>query len=312
MRALVSKGVGGVILFGRTTDETTAKVECTGLETLVIRTEPVEGVGTQEQHDVATCVDFISAINAGGKGVVVSAPSLSSTGPVLAAYLIVTQRRLASEAIQIVRDRRPGSMGHVSRSSEHINFLLSLEWACAAKECTLLGLAWLRRHRGRLTHGDLLSQCLSYVLPKARWTRPALLCRLPSLCSTLRSFNPGGGVASASNSSHPCSSASSSPTSLAAADEVEEEEAAAAAASTERGAEEDQLPRPPLPSQQHLLLRKEKAMQQEALTLLVGGGGGDGGEGELTAKTAPTAAAAAAADTRYPFCSAQPVIGIGY
>ena len=137
----------------------------------VLRVPTADTAASRE--DVARCVEFIADVNSRGQSAVVSAPSVSSAGAVLAAYLVVAERKVVSEAIELVRDRRPGTMSQVTRSADDINYLLSLEWLCAARECAVFARAWVRKFG--FTNTDLLSLCLSFVLAREKWARPSLI-----------------------------------------------------------------------------------------------------------------------------------------
>ena len=163
VKALQQRGVGGVIAFGE------GNREIPGLRSL-----NVSGDGTELSDEVVKkCITFIVETNSSGRSVVISAPSIGNTGSMLAAFLIIAERKLACEAVQLVRDRRPGAMCTADKSS--LNFLMSLEWSCARKECVLIGLIWLR-HRG-LRYSDLLTIVLQYILPQDKNIRA--LSRVP-------------------------------------------------------------------------------------------------------------------------------------
>eukprot|EP01059_Diplonema_ambulator_P029439 TRINITY_DN48892_c0_g1_i1.p1 TRINITY_DN48892_c0_g1~~TRINITY_DN48892_c0_g1_i1.p1 ORF type:complete len:238 (+),score=20.65 TRINITY_DN48892_c0_g1_i1:103-816(+) len=163
VQALAKKGVGGAIVVTGTEREGAeegTRTEIGGLACYVISnsngvclTDPVLGESLK----------FIREINRTGKSVVVSAPSLNSTGSLLAAYLIISERKQASEAVQLVRDRRPGAMHSLEKTPQQITYLLSLEWHCAVKEALLLIFAW--RHLHNHAYQDLLLHSISYILP---------------------------------------------------------------------------------------------------------------------------------------------------
>eukprot|EP01062_Namystynia_karyoxenos_P021951 TRINITY_DN18391_c0_g5_i1.p1 TRINITY_DN18391_c0_g5~~TRINITY_DN18391_c0_g5_i1.p1 ORF type:complete len:182 (+),score=72.65 TRINITY_DN18391_c0_g5_i1:99-644(+) len=62
-------------------------------------------------EDLQKGLDFISEVNAEGKAVLVHcAEGIGRTGTMLAAYFIIQERLSAHESIQVVRDRRAGSI----------------------------------------------------------------------------------------------------------------------------------------------------------------------------------------------------------
>lgn len=111
--------------------------------------------------DLARGVKFIEQVNAEGKAVVVSAPMLGRTGALLAAFLVVSQRKLAADAMQCVRDRRPGAIAIGDKAAPLIRPLLTLQWQCSIREAKLLLLAWNRQRRYR----DLATATLRFILP---------------------------------------------------------------------------------------------------------------------------------------------------
>ncbi|KAJ9447144.1 hypothetical protein DIPPA_35180 [Diplonema papillatum] len=178
VRALLQEGVGGVIYFGpranaaleKAIDRASRRLS-NGLQWLNLgdlKIADVDGRTLQE------CVRFIEGVNLLGKSVVISSPNIGSTGSILAAYLIVSERKMTSEAVQLVRDRKPCAMFHIDKSADHVTFLLQLEWLCAAKEAVSLGLVWLRAFGS--DHTDLLTYTMSFILPD----KPAAVKPKPS------------------------------------------------------------------------------------------------------------------------------------
>eukprot|EP01064_Diplonema_japonicum_P014699 TRINITY_DN2238_c0_g1_i1.p1 TRINITY_DN2238_c0_g1~~TRINITY_DN2238_c0_g1_i1.p1 ORF type:complete len:243 (+),score=42.68 TRINITY_DN2238_c0_g1_i1:56-730(+) len=164
-KALSKRGVGGVIAvtgIGKEGGKAVGtRTDIGGLQCYLISNTTGVMLSEEVLHESLL---FINEINKKGKSVVVSAPSLNATGSLLAAFLIVSERKLASEAVQLVRDRRPGAMHSLDKSPQQISFLLSLEWDCAVKEALLLIFSW--RLALSNTYQDLLMHVLTFIIPK--------------------------------------------------------------------------------------------------------------------------------------------------
>lgn len=107
LKNLRAKGIGGVICL----TETCLDEDIFTKEEIRLMHIPTPDLTPPTMEDLKKGVDFISDVNESQKAVVVHcAQGIGRTGTMLGAYFVIKEGMAAQKAIEIVRDRRAGSI----------------------------------------------------------------------------------------------------------------------------------------------------------------------------------------------------------